>query len=192
MKKILVTCLLLLITACCSKAHAAIQIDTSGLSEAQKAELVQQAENMKASKDTISKETVDKWTNFAEIFGKTISTTAKEVGVQVNEFVKTPVGQMTAGVIIYRYVGKDILNAILYIVGGVTCLIVGGFWARRIINSNRETKITYNDEVKNIFGNHPIKSKIESKADSDHVAWATFVFIISALAFIIFISNAFN
>lgn len=191
MKKILVCLFMLVLVACCNKANAAVIINTDGLSEAQKAELVQQAERMKETKGDITTTSVEKWTNFAEVFGRTIANTAKEVGVQVNEFVKTPVGKMTAAIIIYRYAGKDIIQAALYIFAGITCLIIGGLWANRVANSGKSVTITYDLTTKNIFGNHPVKSKEVSKVDSDYLISASLIKGISVAIFIVFIANSF-
>jgi hypothetical protein len=50
---------------------------------------------------------VEEWAEFGERFGKVIATVAKELGIAANDFVKTPVGKLTAIAIIWKTFGKD-------------------------------------------------------------------------------------
>lgn len=182
MKKLLLILSMMALTACCAKANAEVTINTSGLTEAQKAQLVQQAEQMKQAEkgDIISTSTVEKWANFTEVFGKAISTTAKEIGVQANEFVTTPVGKMTAAVIIYRYVGKDLISAVIHIISGLLVIGIGIYWTFRIVTSSRQVTIEYDETTKNIFGNYVVKSIKKSTVSGDTLA-STSIFLVASV-----------
>lgn len=94
-------------------AFAAINnIDTNGLTEAQKAQLVQQAEQMKNATPLDTANKVDQWVNIGEKIGKMLGGAAKEVGIAVNEFVQTPVGKMTAVLIVWNYMGSMIVHVL--------------------------------------------------------------------------------
>lgn len=78
-------------------------IDTSGLTEEQKAQLTLQAVQMKG----------EPWAEVANAVGTGVAQTAESLGVAANEFVDTPVGKMTAFVIIYQFIGKDLVRLIV-------------------------------------------------------------------------------
>ena len=53
------------------------------------------------------------WKEMGEAFAITIEKICKTLNVEVNAFLRSDVGMLTAGVIIYKMVGKDILTIIL-------------------------------------------------------------------------------
>lgn len=175
-------------------AHAA---GFSKLSETEKAAIIKQiAEQAAAKKDTPNlvqdlaataaadakntPEKVDQWLNIGERIGKMIGGAAKEVGVAVNDFVKTPVGLTAMGLIVWHYMG----GVIVHFFGGLLVMGVGlGFvvyFARRY----RGETITYDTEKKDVFG-RSVVSKIDRKPmDGEVIAgfmFAAAVVIIAAL-----------
>ena len=148
MKKLLAA---LLLVASFS-ANAAVQIDTSGLTESQKAELVQRAEAMKVT-PTATVDKIDEWVNLGERIGKMFGGAAKEIGVAANEFVATPVGKWTMALIIYKVAGTDLLK----IVGAFTLLFATWAAARKLRLAAGET-VEYDLAKPNWFGNYPVKS----------------------------------
>ena len=113
-------------------AFAEVNPNTHGLSDEQKATLVLQIEKMKRDSadaalpiPVIKPDTVKKYAEIATIISSVLTTTAKELGVTVNDFIKTPVGILTAGVIVWQYVGNDILGIII---GGMWMLLGTIFW----------------------------------------------------------------
>lgn len=136
-------------------ASAEVQIDTRGLTDAQKAELVKQAEAMKstiAQEETTEK--IDKWVNVGERIGKMMGGAAKEVGIAVNDFVKTPVGQMTAALIIWNYIG----SALVHVIAGFALLgltVIGTRFAYHVLSA---PTIEYDPENRDWRGRPRIKS----------------------------------
>ena len=54
------------------------------------------------------------WQEMGDAFASTIKTICQTLNVEVNTFLRSDVGKLTAAVIIYKMVGKDIIRIILY------------------------------------------------------------------------------
>jgi hypothetical protein len=111
-------------------------IDTSGLSDAQIAELKSQAAAViaKNAKEAtgVKSEDISAMTSLAstwgtqaaqaaEGFARAISIAARELGVTVNDFLKTDAGRLTAILIIWKVAGASlvkILYAMLFVIVG--------------------------------------------------------------------------
>lgn len=159
---------------------AAVQVDTSGLTDAQKATLVQQAEQMKAevqSPEGVA-ETVDKWVNVGERFGKMMGGAAKEVGMAANDFLQTPVGMLTAGLIIFNYVGGPIIHVTLGLLIFFTGIVILLYFQRKA----SKFVIKY-DVTKPRWYGYAIESKTRDRLDGEIGAWLSvgyaLVFIVS-------------
>lgn len=76
--------------------------------------------------DSTNPETVNKWVEVGANVGKGLAGAAKELGVEVNNFATTPVGQLTIWLIVWHMMG----NVILHFIGGFIVWIVGfvGIW----------------------------------------------------------------
>lgn len=125
---------------------SAAQIDTTGLTEAQIAQLKanaaqQVANNTKGPFSKKAEQTDDKevsatlalastWGNqaaaAAEGFSRAITIAAKELGVTVNDFLHTDAGKLTAALIVWKVAGAQIIGT-LY---GLLFIIVGLSFAR--------------------------------------------------------------
>lgn len=168
-------------------ANAAVEVNTVGLTDTQKAELVKQAEAMRAqAKDpTAIVDSAEKWLNIGERFGKMIGSAAKEVGVAANEFLKTPVGIMTATVIVFQYLGGPIIHMFT----GIVILILGASVITYLVRNRRQLIIKYDTTQKNVFGNHPMISKERAKMDDDTFGWSIALYIATiALSTIVFLT----
>jgi hypothetical protein len=89
------------------------QVDTSGLSAAQKAEVVLQIEKMKGEGSS-----PDRMKQYAEVgteIGTAIAATAHQLSVSVTEFASTPVGKWTMFLITWKVMGQ----ALIHVAGGV-------------------------------------------------------------------------
>ena len=183
--------LLALVLACTvGLASAAVEINTSGLTELQKAELVKQAEIMKAQAKSNSLtsvvENTEQWLNIGERFGKMLGSAAKELGIATNEFLQTPVGIMTASVIIFQYMGGPIIHMFT----GITILLLGVAVITYLGRQRRELTITYDTTKTNVFGNYPVLRKDRSKMDDDTFGWTVALYVttvvFSTLVFLTF------
>jgi hypothetical protein len=92
------------------------------LSDAQKIEIMQQV-NQKANTvvTTTTATKVNEWVNVGTNIGKGLAGAAKEVGVAVNDFAKTDVGQLTMYLIVWNIMG----SAIVHIIGGLMIWFIG-------------------------------------------------------------------
>lgn len=81
------------------------------------------------------------WANVGTQVGKALGDAARELGSAANEFVRTPVGMMTAGIILYKYVGNDLLatgidltRMVFHIIAAGCIFFIGGaiwIWSYR-------------------------------------------------------------
>jgi hypothetical protein len=130
------------VLALCAVTSFATVIDTSGLSEAQVAELkahaakvvadaakqadpsaaVQQAATNPGAAVTLAATWGQQAAAAAEGFAKALGIAAKELGVTVNDFLHTDAGKLTAALIIWKVAGASvakILYALLFVTVGM-------------------------------------------------------------------------
>ena len=132
MKKILLIQMILLsFMTSCGFAITSQDLGYAGfnsLTTTQQAEILRQVGEMKntTAVSTIANadpEKVDQWVNIGSNIGKGLAGAAKELGVQINEFSDTKVGQLTVFLIVWHIMG----NMIVHFVGGILVWIIGFF-----------------------------------------------------------------
>ena len=141
----------------------------SKLTEAQKAEVIKQiADASSKNKDVVvpSEEKVEKWVKIGSQVGQGLAGAAKELGVAVNDFAKTPVGQLTMALIVWHMMG----GVIVHVVGGILIMVVGLWFVKFMFNRAYPDKITYSKEHKNIFGNFAIENVQRTPVQDDNAA----------------------
>lgn len=135
------------------------------LSEAEKAEVIKMVADKASQKDimpTMTEDKVEKWVKIGSNIGQGLAGAAKEVGVAVNDFATTPVGQLTMLLIVWHMIGAQLIH----LIGGILIWIVGIAIIRHMVARAYPSKITYSKEVKNWFGNYAIE-KVEPIAIDD-------------------------
>jgi hypothetical protein len=158
------------------------------LTEAQKAEVLKTiADKVAASKvaptviEAVSTpKKVGEWLDVGTKIGQMMGGAAKELGIAVNDFVKTPVGQWTMAIIIWKFMG----GALVHVFGGLLLLAVCLTVIWLVARTQREVDITYDAEKKDIFGRAVVKRVVKSKLTDDDTAWilvCTAVSVIMAL-----------
>ena len=89
-------------------------LQTPGLSDSERAAL---AKAISKGAPTSSLPTTIKgmleWREMGDAFAETIKQVCQTLNVEVNAFLKSDVGKLTAAVIIYKMVGKDLLRIVL-------------------------------------------------------------------------------
>lgn len=141
------TVLFLSILSVGTSARADVDVDTRGLSMAQKAQLALQAEQMKAEQssvvdkvtDQLTTENAGKMVELGKNFGLALAAMAKEVGVTGDEFLKSTTGKIAAVVIVWKLVGKDMVA----IVGGSIAWIVLSsiiIWSFKFFHMKKKVK----------------------------------------------------
>lgn len=155
-------------------AFAALTTDSvsnagfSRLSETEKAEIIKQIAD-KASTNNISapsEEKVEKWVKIGSQVGQGLAGAAKELGIAVNDFAKTPVGQLTMMLIVWHMVG----GVLVHIFGGILIMVIGLWFVHFMFKRAYPDKVTYSKEHKNIFGNFAIESVQRTPVDDDNAA----------------------
>ena len=143
------------------------------LSGAEKAEVIKMVADKAASKDAsvpaaLTEDKVEKWVKIGSNIGQGLAGAAKEVGVAVNDFSQTPVGQLTMLLIVWHMIGAQLIH----VFGGIMIWIVGIAIIRHMVARAYPSKITYSKEVKNVFGNYAVE-KVEPMAidDSNAAGW---------------------
>lgn len=121
MKKILMIAASFLLM---SMGHAA-QVDVNDekymLNEEQKAQVLAMIDDLNAKRaaqkgpntSAVVREEAAKWGELGANMGRAAVGAAKEVGMAANEFVSTPLGKVTMGIVIYKVIGKDIIKFIM-------------------------------------------------------------------------------
>ncbi len=156
----------------------------SKLSEAEKAEVIKMVADKAATKEAgmipqlASEDKVEKWVKIGSNIGQGLAGAAKEVGVAVNDFAKTPVGQMTMALIVWHMIGGQLIH----VFGGILIWIVGIAIIRHMVARAYPSKITYSKEVKNIFGNYAVESVEPIAIRDDNAAGWLFAYAIVLIA----------
>lgn len=121
------------------------------LTEQQKAELIKQIATQASPEVSTAISTpqkVSEWVDVGTKIGQMMGGAAKELGVQVNEFAKTPVGQWTMALIVWKFMGSVIMHAfggILVFVTGISFVL---FMARRYTRGS----VVYDPEKRDYLG----------------------------------------
>lgn len=143
----------------------------SRLSEAEKAEVIKMVADKASQKDvmpTMTEDKVEKWVKIGSNIGQGLAGAAKEVGVAVNDFATTPVGQLTMMLIVWHMIGAQLIH----VFGGIMIWIVGIAIIRHMVARAYPSKITYSKEVKNFFGNYVVeKSEPIAIDDGNAAGW---------------------
>jgi hypothetical protein len=130
------------------------------LSESQKAEVLKSIADAAAQHKSeqisdvvaaVDVKKVDEWVSVGERIGKVMGGAAREVGVVVSDFVKSPLGLLTMALVVWKIMGASLLH----IVGASLILVVGGIVMNRLYRSYNPREIIYDTSCKNIFGNYP-------------------------------------
>lgn len=120
MKKIaLIICLLSAISATAQqKQEEMVSVPKSALTQQQLAQV--EAKNLQDKIDTYGK-----WVGIGHEIGTALNESLSAVTSQANNFAQTPVGKMTAALVIYKVLGKDFMG---YVVGLCIALIGVPVW----------------------------------------------------------------
>lgn len=148
----------------------------SSLTETQKADIISQVAKANESNATTSvsiaaavsnPQKVSEWVDVGTKIGQGLGGAAKELGVAVNDFVKTPVGMAVMSVFIWKFMGAVIMHAV-----GAFMVIVVGFTTLYYFVARRGggVTVTYDPERKDVFGRALLVSKVRPPITGDD-AW---------------------
>lgn len=180
--KFVITIITTLIVLTTTQAHAgsssglsSSNVESAGfskLSESEKAEILKQVAD-KASTKTVfggttepTEDKVDRWVKIGSNIGQGLAGAAKELNVAVNDFSKTPVGQLTAALIVWHMLG----NQFIHIFGGLAIWLIGFSAIRFLIKRSDPDTVIYSTEKRNIFGNAAIDRIDKGSTSSGDIA----------------------
>jgi len=123
--------------------------DLKGLSAEARGEIIQkklnEMDNTVTSKViNIDPEKAEKW---VKIISTTIRTICSDLSIEVNEFIRTPVGKVTTAIIVYKVIGDDLKRVVLAVAGWAVTVIMILLLMRKFHMSER---IVTRDDNKNI------------------------------------------
>lgn len=101
------------------------ELQLSKLTKEQQATLLVQAaqmqkDNTASGTSTSTREVVKEWATLGADFGHGLASTAHELGIEANAFVNTPVGRLTAAIIVWKLMG----GALIHIFGGTLFAVI--------------------------------------------------------------------
>lgn len=167
-------------------------INTSDLTDAQKAQLALEAAQMAEQNNAtpqplVEDREVQKWTEVGAGIGQALAGTARELGVEVNNFANTPVGKLSVFLIVWHFFGTTFLQ----VFGGLLLLSISipiWIWSFRKnvvkgqLNEEREYENDKGKKVKEVSYCYN-----ESKAE-----WAVWHYVMLAIIFLIWILVTFS
>lgn len=171
-------------------AHAQT-VDTRGLTESQVAELNSQAAQIRDGAQTPQAQ-AEKISTYVEIgkgIGAGIGSAAKELNVAVNDFAKTPVGQVTMALIVWKVAGAKIIGIII---GLLWCIFGFATWLYAF------NKVCFPKDIHEEFdketGKRLSRRVVQSDLDSDSLVgyrffFAVFFFAILGIACMMFFAG---
>lgn len=127
-------------------------VDINQMSPEQRAALIIQ---LTAAQTPAVEQRVDQWVDIGTKIARGIGAGARELGVAVNEFSDTPVGKMTAVLLVWHILGEQIVDVFT----GIFVWIIGISAIRYYTRKMYPTDVEYHESEKNIFGNRVVISK---------------------------------
>jgi hypothetical protein len=163
--------MLMCVSVYANAGNSSAAVDSAGfgkLSETEKAEIIKLVAD-KASvtgASTVTEDKVEKWVKIGSNIGQGLASAAKEVGVTVNEFATTPVGQLTTILIVWHMIGAQLIH----VIGGLLIWVVGISILWFMIRRAYPDEVTYSSEHKNIFGNYAVVKRSATAINDDNAA----------------------
>lgn len=149
----------------------------SDLTDVQKAEIAKTiaqtaAQNTKKPEVAVpAPEDFEKYAKIGEGIAKSLGAAMKELNVQSNEFLSTPVGMITTGLIVYKVLGDDVLSQIKNIVQSGLFTIVWVSFLIWYVRNCQDVKIKYSTTKFNWLNNPVVEEKYKEGL-SDERSWA--------------------
>ena len=121
-----------------AQSETTVTVDLSDLDSNSRNAIIKALKKQESVTDTLSKVVDPKAASeWAMAVTGAIKEVCKTLNIEVNEFVKTPVGMMVAGLIVYKVIGKDVIlytkNIFFGIVGWVLSMLILYFIAKKFV-----------------------------------------------------------
>lgn len=194
MKKLLTGLLASLVLAS-SGAFAQTTVSVEGLNDAQVKAIQAKVEEVKKEQRAAIPELtmMDKAVELGRVIGSGLVATARELGVAANDFAKSDLGRVVMYILIWKYLGQDILGIAI----GVPFLIAGVMIGLRMIRAARwETTVREYATTNVLWGLFTVKRLVKSEqtkrttmtdTDSGQMVMGYVIFFLAVLAGLIII-----
>lgn len=171
----------MLLVSLFAPAHAALNSDSvaqagfNKLTEQQKADILKQVADASAKSEVstvvagVTPTKVDEWVTLGERIGKIMGGAAREVGIAVNDFVKTPVGQLTMFLIVWKVMG----GMLIHLAGGLIVFASGWTFTYILYRRLSDIRVVYHPEAKDWLG-RPKVVKVTKESLTSDAAWGLF------------------
>jgi hypothetical protein len=187
MKRIPSIFLALMLTAFTVHADENIHID-GNLTQEQKAELALQAAKLvTANKNAnngvpapVAVDTVKKWADIGTAIGSSLASSARQLGVAANDFAQTPVGKLTMAVIVWHFIGGQLVHIVF---GAMWLVIAIPLWVYFYRRASSKTTITVYEAGKGPAGATKItvRAPCAFSNDDDYRNAVGVIFVLSLL-----------
>lgn len=136
MKQLFVA-LMMVVMSSMAFAGERVSIDTSKLTAEQKEQLGKMV--LQDSPKTDGElDMLEKAARFGQIIGSGIGAAAREVGIAVNEFSQTTPGRVAMLILVWKYMGDDILGVMV----GIPGLVLGMWVGWKMVHRGRQRNYT--------------------------------------------------
>lgn len=118
--------------------YAGVSLDTGGLTEAQKAQLVIEIEKMKSEAKKVEAPSVpvvqkaEEWVELGEKIARVMITVAKQLGVAADELLNSTTGKITMVIVVWKLIGQDLLGVAVGISFLVVFILMWAYYFRRL------------------------------------------------------------
>jgi len=148
------------------------------LTEEQKAQVVQHVATLAAQQSGPQAvvEKANTWAQVGQGLGQGLVAMAREMGVAVNEFAGTTVGKIATVMLLWHYMGNDLMR----LAAGFVVAVVGLGYLRWLMNHQFPTEIRYSETEKNVFGNRVVVNRRRASVNAE----AAFLYFIGAVVVI--------
>lgn len=99
------------------------QIDTSGLTKEQQARLVLQAEEMKNKKPLMEASEVKEWVGVGHAVADALGGAAEKLNVEIENFANSTAGRITIAVVIWKFIGKELV----FLITSILLISIGSY-----------------------------------------------------------------
>lgn len=126
MKKLLMCLIVFIMFFAFTPVYAVnMNVDLEELSETARNEILDLEKN-EDEKDPVTMDTVLEYQQYGVALGKALNSLVKELGITLNEFIKSPVGKLTTAVLLWKLVFYEVFILFLKIgVMGLLVLVIG-------------------------------------------------------------------
>ena len=178
MKQLIMATLLVVFASTSVAAIQNTDIDLSDLTDSERATLVQNAEAMRDAKvatPAVSAAEAKEWVSFGTEIGRGLADTAKELGVAANELLTTPVGMLTAGLIVWHIAGNDIVGVVF---GGTWLIAFSIVWLMMYRRFMYTTTVQHFNKGEGPGGAKKVVVKDRIRLEKDSDGWMFVIYVV--------------